>query len=203
MHGDHFRLVTTVRSAVRTRSVGVLMQPEQREHSSGFSFLAAIRIVATQIARRADAAIVDFFHAEFAALRDHIRRKIDFVMRRPDAGAELYDQSRRIGTEAINHLSDTVRDDAKLGALATGMRETNRRRCRIDNVNSAAISDINAESDIALLRDDAVATGKFATAARTICNRDFVSMNLFRPKKRPVGNANRGTDFAMRGIKAI
>src|SRR5437016_13914183 len=83
-------------------------------------------------------------------------------MRRSDAGAELHDHVRRIGTEPINHLPDRICDDAELGAFAPGMHQTDGRGFRIDDVKSAAVGDVNAERDAALIRDDSIAARKLA-----------------------------------------
>ena len=111
----------------------------------------------------ADAAVVDFMNTERAALPDDISSEIDFVVRRANAWAELHDYLLGIGAEAIDHLLDRVRDDAELGAFASGMHKADRRRSRIYDVNCATICDVNAERDTALIGDDAVAAGKFAT----------------------------------------
>ena len=125
-------------------------------------------------------------------------------MRRADARTELNDHVRGIRPEAINHLPDRVRNDAELGAFAPGMHQTDGRCFRIDDVKSAAVGDINAERDAALIRDDAIAAGEFAAhraAATAIDNRDFVSVNLLRGEQWPVAYANCVANFAMRGFK--
>src|SRR5437588_8862602 len=81
-------------------------------------------------------------------------------MRRTDAGTELHDHVRGIRPEPINHLPDRVRNDAELGAFAPGMHQTDRRCFRIDDVKSAAVGDVNAERDAALIGDDAIAAGE-------------------------------------------
>src|SRR6266481_6132086 len=83
-------------------------------------------------------------------------------MGRANTGTELHDHVRRIGAEAINHLPDRICDDAKLGAFAPGMHQTDGRCFRIDDVKSAAVGDVNAERDAALIRDDAIAARELA-----------------------------------------
>ena len=93
-----------------------------------------------------------------------------------------------------------------LGAFASGMRKTDRRRFWIDNVNCAAVGDVNPQRDATLIGDDAVAAGEFAAhraAATTIDNCDFVAVNLFGGKERPIADADCVADFAMRGIEPL
>ena len=66
-----------------------------------------------QVAGGADAGIVNLFHSQHAALPDNFRRKIDLVVRRTNARAELHDRARGIGVETINHLADRIRDELK------------------------------------------------------------------------------------------
>ena len=149
--GEHFRLI-------RNRWI----ESNYGQHPAGFSFFGAIGVVAVQIAGGADAGVVDLLNAERTTLPDDFGGEIDFVVRRANAGTELHDHVRGIGAEAINHLSDRVCDDAELGAFAPGMHKADRRRFRIYDVNRATVGDVNAERDTALIRDNAVARGKFA-----------------------------------------
>ncbi len=59
-------------------------------------------------------------------------------------------------------MRNCVRDDAELRAFTTGMNETNSRRFCIDNVNRAAVGNVNAEHDTALIGNDSIAGGEFA-----------------------------------------
>src|ERR1043166_745692 len=147
---------------------------------------------------------MDFFHAQRTTLPDNFGSEIDFVMWRTNTRAELHDHVRGIGSEVINHLPDRVRDDAELGAFASGMHETDRGRFWIDNVNCAAVSDVNTRCDTALVGNDAVAAGEFAAhraTAATIYNCDFVPVNLFSSEQRPVSNTDCIANFAMGGAE--
>src|SRR5262249_13218605 len=102
-------------------------------------------------------------------------------------------------------LPDRVRHDAELRAFATGMHQTDGRCFRIDDVNSAAVRDVNAQHDPALIGDDAVAAGEFAArraAATAINHCDFVSVNLFCGEQWPVADANCVANFAMCGFES-
>src|SRR5439155_17384486 len=140
------------------------------------------------------AGVVDVLNGEGAALPDDFGGEIDFVVRRPNARTELHDHVRGIGAEAFNHLSDRVCDDAKLGAFSSGMHKANRRRFWIYDVNCATVSDVNAERDATLVRDDAVAAGKFAAINSAedsgrysgFDNGDVVSVDLFGGEQRPI-----------------
>ena len=58
-----------------------------------------------------------FSRQTFTTLADNFRREIDFVMWRPNAWAELHYHVRGIGAEAINHLLDSVGNDAEVRCL--------------------------------------------------------------------------------------
>ena len=51
---------------------------------------------------------MNLLDVERAALLDDFGGKIDLIMRRPNAGAEVDEHVARIGAEAFNHLSDRV-----------------------------------------------------------------------------------------------
>ena len=59
------------------------------------SFFRAIGIVALQIAGSADTAVVNLFDTGVTTLPDNFRGKINFVMRRPNARAQLRNQIAR------------------------------------------------------------------------------------------------------------
>jgi len=173
-------------------------EPNQRQHAASATFLRPVGIVKVEMASGADATVVDFEHALRLTLFDNLRCEIDLVVRRANAWAELDDHLRWIGSEAIKHLPDRVGDDAELGAFAPGMHQTNGWCAWIDNVNSATVSDVNAQRDTPLIRYNAVAARKFlAASARLINHRDFVSMNLFGGDQRPITYSDCLADFTM------
>ena len=187
------------------------MQPNHGQHAAGFSFFGAVGVVATQITGGAYAGVMDLFYADGPALADDFGRKIDLVMGWANTRAELHDHARGIGAEAFDHLSDRVCDDAKLGAFASGMDKANRRRFRIYDVNCATVSDVNAERDVALIGDNAIAAGEFATINSAedsgrysaIDNGDFVIVDLFDGEQRPIPKAGCVANFAMYGVKPL
>jgi len=151
-----------------------------------------------KIAGGADAGVVDLLNAERAGLPDDFGGEIDFVVRRANAGAELHDHVRGIGAETFNHLPDRVCDDAKLGAFASRMHQANRRRFWIQDVDCAAVGDVNAERDAALIGDNAIARGEFAAhraAATAVDYCDVVTMDLFGGEQRPTPTSSRARDF--------
>jgi len=146
--------------------------------------------------------VMNFFDAERATLPNNFRGEIDFVVRRTNAGTKLHDQVRGIRAEAIDHLRNRVRDDAELGAFAPGMHQTDSRRFGIDNVNRATIGHVNAERDTESIRNDAVATGEFfVTFHWCIPNRDFVPVNLFGGKQRPIAESSGIANALMSFVK--
>jgi len=103
-------------------------------------------------------------------------------------------------------LSDRVSNDAKLGAVAPRMHKADGRRFRIDDVNGATVSDVNAERNTALIGDNAVAPREFAArraAATTIDRGDLVSVDLFRGKQRPIAESGRIANFSMSAVKPL
>ena len=68
---------------------------QERQHSAGRPFFRAIRIVAIQIARGANAAVVYGRDPEIAALPHDLTGKICFIMRRTNARTELHNEIRR------------------------------------------------------------------------------------------------------------
>ena len=130
--------------------------------------------------------------------------KSTFVVRRANAGTELHDHVRGIGAEAFDHLSDRICDDAKLGAFAPGMHKANCRRFWIYDVSCAAVSDVNPECDTVLIGDNAIAAREFAAhraAATAVDYSDFISVDLFGGKQRPIAKAGCVANFAMCGIE--
>src|SRR2546430_14912021 len=85
-----------------------LCQPEQREHPAGFSFFSAVGIIAINVARGADARVMNLLNSGSTALLDDLRRKIDFVVRRPNTGAKLHDQLSRVRSEMFTHLPNRI-----------------------------------------------------------------------------------------------
>src|SRR5262249_14776288 len=108
--------------------------------------------------------------------------------------------------KAINHLRDCVGGDANFGAFASGMDQTNRRRFRIDDIDGAAVGDVNPEHNAALIGDDPVATGQLAArraAATATDHCDFVVVNLFGGKYRPIADADCASNLTMGGLEAV
>jgi hypothetical protein len=194
------------------------MQPKHGQHPAGFSFLGAVGVVATQITGGARAGVVDLPNAERATLPDDFGGKIDFIMRRPNAGAQLDDYVRGIGAEVFNHLSDCVCNNAELSAFPSRMHKANRRRFWIHDVNCATVGDVDPEGDAAPIRDKPIARGEFAardgrrSAASAVGAErrpylidysDVVSVNLFGGEQRPIAKAGCLSNFAMRRIESL
>src|SRR5205823_960899 len=142
----------------------LLCQPEKREHPAGFSFLSAIGIIASDVARGADARVMNLCYASGAALLNDLRGKIDFVMRRSNTRTELHHQLSRVRSEMFPHLLNRIGNNRRLGPILAGMNQANRRCFWIDNVNRAAIGNMNTKCDLFLIGDDPVATGEFFIA---------------------------------------
>src|SRR5437763_14491804 len=92
-------------------------QPEQRKHPAGFSFFCAVGIISIDVARGADARGMNLLNSGSTTLLDDLRRKIDFVVRRPNTGAKLHDQLSRGRSGMFTHLPDRVCDNRSIGAF--------------------------------------------------------------------------------------
>ena len=144
------------------------------------------------------------FHARGAKLFGDLRREVDFIMRRANARTQLHNQLGRIRTEMFAHLLNRFRRDFLLGSFFSGMNKPDRRRFGIDNVNRAAIGNVNAERDFFLVRNQSVATGEFFVARRPkIDHCDFVAVNLLRGQQRPIDYPNLAARFAMSGVESF
>ena len=60
----------------------------------------------------------------------------------------------------LDQLLYRLRDHAKLSAFFSGVHKANRRFSWIDNVNRAAIGDVNAKRDFSPICDDTVAASE-------------------------------------------
>ena len=86
------------------------------------------------------------------------------------------------------------------------MHQANRRRSWIYDVNCATVCDVNAERDIALIGDNAIARGKFAAhraAATAVDYCNFISVDLFGGEQRPIVKARFLANFPMCGIEPL
>jgi hypothetical protein len=154
---------------------------------------------------------MDLLNPQRAAFPDYFGREIDFVVGWANTRTELHYQISGLGTEAFNHLSDRVCDDAELGTFASRMHQADRRRSWIYDVNGATIGNVNAERDTGLIGDEAVARGDFAainsagdSGHYSACdNGDFVSVDLFGGEQRPIADANRVANLPMCGIEPL
>jgi hypothetical protein len=78
------------------------------------------------------------------------------------------------------------------------MDQANSGRVWIDNVNRAAIGDVNAEREFALIGDEAVVTAEFlVTILGTIDKSYPVAVDLFGRDERPIAHSQRMAHFAM------
>ena len=78
-------------------------QRQQREHASGASFFAPIRIVMLEIAASADTAVGNFLDPCVATLPDDICGKINLVVRWSNTGTELHNKIARFNLKFLAH----------------------------------------------------------------------------------------------------
>lgn len=65
-----------------------------------------------EIAGSADAAVANFLDACVATLPDDVRGKINFVMRWPNTGTQLYNKITRLNSETLPHRFDRAPNDS-------------------------------------------------------------------------------------------
>jgi hypothetical protein len=145
----------------------------------------AIRIVAIQIARGANAAVVHGRDAELAALPHNLSGEICFIVRRPNARTELHYKIRGARTKVFAHRSDGAGYDPEVRPFFPGMDQSNRLADWIDEEYGAAIGDINAEANSSLIADQAVTTVEtLVHFDRPIDKTDARSVHLLRGDER-------------------
>jgi hypothetical protein len=81
--------------------------------------------------------------------------------------------------------------------------ESDRRRFWIDNVNRAAIGDVNPENNLLLVGDQPIASGEHVIGVnRMIDNRDFIAVDLLCSEQRPISDSDLATKLAMSRIQS-
>ncbi len=146
----------------------------------------------------ADAALVNLAHTGGATLGHDLRREIDLVMRPANARAELHHQISGVHLKAIAQQLYCIRRDGKRTSFLARMHQPDSTPTSIDEINRAAIRDINPETNITLICDEAVAIFETAIAGeRRIEHGDLVAMNLPRRSKRAFLQAKLAPGAAM------
>jgi hypothetical protein len=101
-----------VEPTARREVVPPSRKPQHGQHPPGPAFLRAIRIVVLQVTSGADLVIVNLFDPAVATLAHDLRREIDFVVRRTDAGTQLNDEIGRFDPEPLSHEVDCAEHDS-------------------------------------------------------------------------------------------
>src|SRR5205085_10294414 len=96
----------------RPRLRMLLFETQQCQHPARLSLFRPIRIVMFQIASRADTAVMDVVDTGIPALPDDFRSKINFVMRRSNAWAQLRNQLTRLNPKNLSHPLDRLSGDS-------------------------------------------------------------------------------------------
>ena len=81
------------------------------------------------------------------------------------------------------------------------MHQPNRAPDRIDQISRAAIGDVNAKANAALICDQPIATLEVFVSHRVCDDSDVISMHLLRRDERRGGDAALGSDLAMHAIQ--
>jgi hypothetical protein len=99
-------------------------------------------------------------------------------MRRPDAGTQLGDEINGVAPKLLRHPKNRLPNYIEKGSFFPGMHESNRSAPRINQKNRAAVSNIDAQKDVAI-------TGHNRIHSRTLSGRpdrhhsNSIAMNLF------------------------
>ena len=102
----------------------------------------------------------------------------------------------------FGHRFDGVRDDTELRPFFPGMHQTNRIADGIDDENGAAIGDINAEANAALICDQAVTTVQtFVLCGRLVDNTNALSVHLLRGNERRTAESVFPSDLPMNTVQ--
>lgn len=102
--------------------------------------------------------------AEGEGIEVDLGRKVDLVMRRPDAGGELDDEITGAGAVGFFHRGDGSGNDAELAAVLAGVEEGDGDVCGIDEVNSGAVGDVDPEKGAGSVGHEAIDSGKVVRA---------------------------------------
>src|SRR5437588_4224240 len=168
-----------------------LQQSHHGQHPPGPTFLRAIRIVVLQVTSSADLVIVNLFDPALATLSHNLRREIDFVMRRTDAGTQLNDEIGRLDPEFLPHQVDCTTHNPEHGPFFSGMNQSNCPGISVHQVNRAAISHVNSKANTALIGNQPIAIFETVISDRDrIKTCDVVSMNLAHGDKFAIAQPN-------------
>ena len=138
------------------------------------------------------------------ATRHNLGRKINFVVRWPDAGTELHEKVFRLRPKTLAHQPDRFGGDAEIGALSAGMHQADRGPHRVDQVERTAISHVNPEADILLISDQPVAGVETLIACHgRIDDTDPTAMDLLRAGEGPRAQAEGAAHRAVHVIKPL
>lgn len=107
----------------------------------------------------ADEGIVDFGNAGAGELGADGGGEVDFVMRRADAGGDLRDDVRGLGSGGGEEDFERGGGDVEFRAFAAGVGEGDAASVAVDKIDRGAIGDMDAEGDTASGGDEGVGSG--------------------------------------------
>lgn len=114
----------------------------------------------------------------------------------------MHNEIRRPRIEMLRHRADGTGNDAQLRPFFSGMYQTDRIADGIDDENSTAISDINAEANATLVCDQSVTTVEtLVSRGWLIDNTDTLSMHLLRGNERRAAEPVCSPDFPMNAVQ--
>ena len=112
-------------------------------------------------------------------LADNLRCKINFVVRRTNARAELRDHPCGDAAVVFDHRFDCGADDCEFRSFFPAMHAADGATLGIDDENGPAIGDVNAEANARIVRDERIDIPDWRRRFR-IHGGDSGSVNLLR-----------------------
>lgn len=133
----------------------------------------------------------------------NLAREIDFVMGRTNARTELHHKIRGPRTKTLRHRVNGGGGDTQLRPFFPRVDQADYIPDGINDENSAAIGDVNAEANAALIGDQAIAAVKTPILFRRLVdNADPGSMHLLRGDERRAFESMFLSDFAMSSVQS-
>ena len=157
-----------------------------------------------EMTRRAAAVVVNFPHTCGTTLLDNLGGEIDFVMRGPNARAELRNEVGCLHPEAFVQQFDCVCGNSQCASFFARVDQTDSAEVAINEIKGAAIGDVDAETNIALVGNQSIAISEATIVGeRRIDDGDFVSMHLLRRNKRTLLQAKFAPRAPMNFVETI
>jgi len=141
-------------------------------------------------------AIANLPHSSMFRIAANQGCEICLVERRTDTWAELDNEIAGVAAKGFSHALDGHADDAEFAPFSPGVEQGDDPAHRIDQIDRAAIRDIDPEAHREVRRDDSIDRPN-RRHRMGIDDRDFPAMNLLAENEVPVPHPEVGSDFVM------